>query len=269
MNLETGTNTNVTSDDRYRFDASLSPDNKYLAYTSGELWGIEIIDRNDEHSIKNIAHDEKIFRRVWSPDGKWIAYISVSKIIGGNDKICIVSPFGSNSSQLIAEMKNCFNLRWLSPDTLTWYANGQNWVSSIENPSPQLLYDCYNFIYAIQNWKYVLYRNYEKGRQGWWIDAKPTSFNIGGHGTERKILDNVDAVVAPNGQFMLYISTKGALVKVLLPDGKEEILPFKIPKGSNEDYPELSISQDGKSVVFIESVSNSKLILWEDPFIWD
>ena len=33
--------------------------------------------------------------------------------------------------------------------------------------------------------------------------------------------------------------------------------------------PELSISQDGKSVVFIESVSNSKLILWEDPFIWD
>ena len=76
-------------------------------------------------------------------------------------------------------------------------------------------------------------------------------------------------MVAPNGQFMLYISPEGELIKVLLPDGKEEVLPYKIPKGSNENYPELSISQDGKSVVFIESVSNSKLILWEDPFIWD
>ena len=31
--------------------------------------------------------------------------------------------------------------------------------------------------------------------------------------------------------------TKGELIKVLLPDGKEEVLPFKIPKGSNENYP--------------------------------
>ena len=271
MNLETGTITKITSDDRAKFDASLSPDNRYVTSTPdvGDLVGIEIIDRNGEHSIKNIANDEKVFRKMWSPDGKWIAYISWSKIIGGNDQIRIVSPFGSNSSQLIAETKNCFDLQWLSQDTLAWYADGKNWISSIENPSPQLLYDCYNFIYSIQNGKYVLYRNYEKGRQGWWIDAKPTSFKIGEHGTERKILENVDAAIATNGQFMLYISTEGNLIKVLLPNGKEKVLPFKIPKGSNENYPELSISQDGKSVVFIESVSNSKLILWEDPLIWD
>ena len=109
----------------------------------------------------------------------------------------------------------------------------------------------------------------KKGQKGWWIDTEPPSYNNDGHGTEKKILENVDVAIAPDGEFLLYISPEGELIKVLLPDGKEEVLPFKIPKGSNENYPELSISQDGKSVVFIESVSNSKLILWEDPFIWD
>lgn len=61
LNLETGVITNVTSDDRNRWDASLSPDNRYVAYIPGR-YGAEIIDRSGEQSIKNFASDERIYR---------------------------------------------------------------------------------------------------------------------------------------------------------------------------------------------------------------
>jgi hypothetical protein len=75
------------------------------------------------------------------------------------------------------------------------------------------------------------------------------------------------ADIDPNGQFMLYSSTSGELVKVWLPDGKEQRLPYRIPKSDLGSTPGFSISQDGKSVVFIDYVSNSKPMLWENPFI--
>jgi serine/threonine protein kinase len=268
LNLETGEIKSITSDDRNRRSARISPDNRFVSYTPGR-YGAEIIDRSGEQSIKNFASDEIIYQRLWSPDGKWIAYSSRSEIIGGKDKICVVSPFNTSNVRVVAEMKRCYDLRWLNQDTLTWVANGKNWISSIENASPQKLYDYYSLIYSIQNGKYFLYQSYLKGLEGWWVDTEPQSLSKDGSGTAKKIVESVDAAVAPNGHFMLYISPKGELIKVLLPDGKEEVLPHKISKGSNEDYPKLSISHDGKSVVFIESVSNSKLILWEDPFIWD
>jgi cytochrome c-type biogenesis protein CcmH/NrfF len=31
---------------------------------------------------------------------------------------------------------------------------------------------------------------------------------------------------------------------------------------------ESMIAQDGETVVYVERVSNSKLLLWENPFIW-
>lgn len=268
LNLETGEIKSITSDDRNRRGARISPNNRFVSYMPGR-YGAEIIDRFGEQSLKNFASDERVRGMSWSPDGKWIAYINLSEIIGGNDKLCLVSAFNTSNVKVIAEMINCYDLQWLGLDTLTWEADGKNWISSIENASPQKLYDYYSLIYSIQNGKYFLYQSYLKGREGWWVDTEPQSRSKDGSGTAKKIVESVDAAVAPNGQFMLYISPDGELIKVLLPDGKEEVLPFKIPKGSNENYPELSISQDGKSVVFIESVSNSKLILWEDPFIWD
>ena len=54
-------------------------------------------------------------------------------------------------------------------------------------------------IYSIQNGKYFLYQSYHKGREGWWIDTEPPSYDKDAHGTEKKILGNVDAAIAPDG----------------------------------------------------------------------
>ena len=76
LNLETGDIKSITSDDRNRRGARLSPDNRFVAYMPGR-YGAEIIDRFGEQSIKNFASDERICQMLWSPDGKWIAYISM------------------------------------------------------------------------------------------------------------------------------------------------------------------------------------------------
>ena len=129
-------------------------------------YGAEIIDRSGEQSIKNFANDERILQMLWSPDGKWIAYISISEIIGGKDKICVVSPFNTSNVKVIAEMKNCYNLQWLSQDTLIGMRMGKTGFHHIENPSPQQSYDYYSFIYSIQNGKYFLYQSYQERSEG-------------------------------------------------------------------------------------------------------
>jgi len=42
-------------------------------------------------------------------------------------------------------------------------------------------------------------------------------------------------------------------------------LPFSWPRGTDS----YRITQDGKAVTYVEYESNSKLMLWEDPFIWE
>lgn len=110
LNLETGEIKSITSDDRNRRGARISPNNRFVSYMPGR-YGAEIIDRFGEQSLKNFASDERVRGMSWSPDGKWIAYISLSEIIGGNDKLCLVSAFNTSNVKVIAEMINCYDLQ--------------------------------------------------------------------------------------------------------------------------------------------------------------
>ena len=280
LSLETGEYTRVTSDDRNKSGVCLSPDNRYVAYTPAAsydnfktLWGVEVVDRKGEQSPKVLVGEENVGRgnvKAWSPDGRWIGYTRVPEKVGENYKICIVSPFRPTRSQVVAEAELNHNdeatLRWQDEHTLGWYCKGKTWITSIENPKPEQFYEDSTNAYAIQNGKYVLFRDYQAGRVGWWIDTAPSSTKSG-RGFAKKVLGPVRAAIDPNGQFMLYSSTLGGLVKVTLPDGNEQRLPYRIPKTIFGTPIRFSISQDGKSVVFIEQVSNSKLMLLENPFI--
>ncbi len=53
------------------------------------------------------------------------------------------------------------------------------------------------------------------------------------------------------------------------PAGVTRPFPYRIEKTNAEFYPPLCFAGDGKSVAFIELEMNSKLIMWEDPFIWE
>ena len=66
LNLETGEIKAITSDDRNRRDARLSPDNRYVAYMPGR-YGAEIIDRSLENSQLKISQVMKEFVKCYGP----------------------------------------------------------------------------------------------------------------------------------------------------------------------------------------------------------
>jgi serine/threonine protein kinase/Tol biopolymer transport system component len=281
MNLETGRVTSITSDDRNRAALCVSPDMRYVACTNvastvdpaTSYWftwqGIEVVDLNGEYPTRTISTGERIAGiKSWSPGGTWIAYARLPDSVDGTTKICIVDPFAGTRSKVVAETKEravgSLNVRWVSPDTLSWFSGMKTWICSINNSQPVQLYEDSTSAYVIQGGKYVLFRDYRAGRQGWWVDASPMSA-IRSAGGARRVLDPVSTTIAPSGDFLLYSPRAGELRRLSLPDGKSSRVPYSLPPLSHWR----GISQDGKKMVYVEQAINSKLMLWQNPFIWE
>jgi serine/threonine protein kinase len=274
MDLQTGTITSVTSDDQNRAGVCVSPDNRFMAYTvvpSYSIWptwhGIQIMDIKGEYPIRTMCGEERVSRnKVWSPDGNWIAYTRTPDSIDGTTKICIVSPLVGNSSRIIAEAKGRpdqnVELRWVDGNTLSWFSEMKTWTCSVESSKPVQFYADSTDARLIQAGKYVLFRDHRVDRQGWWIDTSPSTLK-GIAANPKKIVGPALTAIAPIGEFLLYSPKPGELCRVSLPDGSTTPLPCRWPRAITSAL----VTQDGKNIVFIESSSNSKLRLWENPFV--
>jgi Tol biopolymer transport system component len=275
MDLQTGTITSITSDDQNRANLCVSPDNRFMAYTavpSYSIWptwrGIQIVDTKGEYPVRTICSGERVSKnKAWSPDGNWIAYTRTPDSVDGTTKICVVSPIAGTSSKIVAEAKGApdqdIQLRWVNRDTLSWFSEMKTWVSTVENSKPVQFFEDSTDARLIQGGKYVLFRDYRVGQLGWWIDTPPLPAK-GSKRTLRKILDPVTTVIAPGGEFLFHSPGVHELHRISLPDGKEMRLPYRSPLYFEYYY---LITEDGKAAIGIEHVSNSKLMLWENPFI--
>jgi hypothetical protein len=165
-------------------------------------------------------------------------------------------------------------MRWLDEHTLEWFTPKQmkTWMSSIENPKPQQVYDDSTRAYPIQERRYILFRDYRRGRQGWWIDMSP-AVTKSGNRVMKKIFGaeyGSRVSIAPDGRFLLYRTRSGELQKVSLPDGRVQRLPFRIQNiDLRYDWHGIgAITRDGKELAYIEYVTTGKLVLVENPFVW-
>ena len=274
MDLTTGKVTSITSDDQFRLAVCVSPDGRYAAYTavpSYPNWltwrGIEIVDAKGEYPVRTISADERIAgNKVWSPEGKWIAYGRPPDSVGGTLKVCIVSPFDGTRSKVVAEAKGRpdqnIRLWWVNRDSLTWFSEMKTWICSIEDSKLTQLYPDSTYALLIQGGRYVLFHDYRIGRQGWWICGVPSTLK-GREAIPRKISDPFDVLLDPRGEFLVYSPKPGELCRISLPDGKTTRLPFAPPLVTLLQ----AITRDGKSLVYLEGQWNSKLMLWENPFI--
>jgi hypothetical protein len=274
MDLETGKVTSLTSDDQNRLWSSLSPDKRWVAYAavcSYPVWhtvrGIQIVDTKGEHPVRNIIGEERISNiGGWSPDGTWIVFSQPPDSVGSPLKICIVSPFAGVRAKVIAETKGAntqdLYLRWIDRDTVSWFSEMKTWICGITNPKPTQLYEDSTRAISAPGGKYIVFYDYRVSRRGWWVDTSPGSVRKS-RGIPRKVLDSELAVIAPDGEFLLHERRPGELHRISLPDGKTIRLPFSWPRGTWF----YRITQDGKAVTYVEYESNSKLMLWENPFI--
>lgn len=104
--------------------ADLSPNAKRALFTArGNVFTVPA----NKGNIENITNEQGVNNRgaVWSPDGKWIAYISDKS---GNDEIYIMKPDGTDKTQLTNNGKFYrYSILW-SPDSkkLLSYDNTRN-----------------------------------------------------------------------------------------------------------------------------------------------
>ena len=288
MNLEGGKVSAITSDDVNRWALCISPDNQHLAFVPVNAfpqllttYGIQVIDRSRAESPLNLVSDVRTagFQTAWSPDGQWIAFVGRPDSVDQMSTICVVSPSSPASLKVIGKGVQdstgygwqVSSVRWLDEHTLEWFTLEQmkTWMSSIENPNPQQFYDDSTRAYPIQDRRYILFRDYRRGRQGWWIDMSPAVTKASGRIT-KKILGAEEVSIAPDGRFLLYRTSSGELQKVSLPDGKVQRLPFRIQNISVNVGKEGigAITRDGKELAYIEYVTTGKVVLVENPFIW-
>ncbi|MBV8721411.1 MAG: PD40 domain-containing protein [Candidatus Eremiobacteraeota bacterium] len=100
-----------------------SPDGKHLVYRVNRYQDpdalppsdIEVAGADGAHPVAITNSGRHDTEPVWSPDGKWIAYVSMPAESSGDFRIRIISPDGKTSRDLLVQTTTLAQLSW-SPD---------------------------------------------------------------------------------------------------------------------------------------------------------
>ncbi|HZY99633.1 MAG TPA: hypothetical protein VFE36_08675 [Candidatus Baltobacteraceae bacterium] len=101
----------------------VAPDGKHIAYRVNRYQDpdslppsdIYVGDKNGAHGVAITHSGQHDTQPGWSPDGKWIAYVSMPAESSGNFHIRLVSPDGRGSRELLAQTTTISMISW-SPD---------------------------------------------------------------------------------------------------------------------------------------------------------
>ena len=165
-------------------DVRLSPDNKRVAFASGNgIWTLDL----ERQTKTRITFDEQVVQEpAWSPDGKSLIFSVLVAGGGGNVEIRSKSSDGSGAEKKLVEQNNYHSPSW-SPDgkyvTYLWGegekmvslwirpANGEGKaVAAVQPPSAQSNLSAYR-ISPDSHW--VAYASDESGQQDVYITTFP------------------------------------------------------------------------------------------------
>jgi len=177
-------------------DVRLSPDNKRVAFASGNgIWTLDL----ERQTKTRITFDEQVVQEpAWSPDGKSLIFSVLVAGGGGNVEIRSKSSDGSGAEKKLVEQNNYHSPSW-SPDgkyvTYLWGegekmvslwirpANGEGKaVAAVQPPSAQSNLSAYR-ISPDSHW--VAYASDESGQQDVYITTFPEGkgkWRVSSHG---------------------------------------------------------------------------------------
>jgi hypothetical protein len=255
----------VTFDDRQIGSAALSPDGSQIIYEMNNpdplklTRSIYLMDRSGENR-REIARGEGISTSPeFSPDGKWILFLSKSESARNDSTgLYLLETQSLGSPRFICR---ALRYQWLNNKEFMVSTPARTLRMSVDGPGATQFYQDSTFAFPILKGGYVLYGDLHKNRQGMWIDPSPGPRSV--PSKPRRILSFTDPfAIGHDGSFILVIKDVGEIWRMKLPDGKQERIPATFPGASLASS--LSISNDEKEIVYIDSRISAKLVMIEN-----
>ena len=256
----------VTSGDVRAVGASFSPDREHIAYVSGDLDPINqeahlfVADRDGKAQRQLTTGSVRVLGSRWSPDGQWLAYSCWALGEPGDSaKVFLIQPLNPGPARLLCKGTL---IEWLDNGRVIVYSGARTMMYSIRGAPLTQVYQDSTFAIPIQGSNQLMFRDFRKGREGWWsavIDAP------GRNGSEAKrILPEKASCVAPPGcRFLVYIEPQRSELRLIWRSSlKEEPLGTALPgRAIMRD-----VSTDGKEILWTKADYRSKLVLVKNVF---
>jgi hypothetical protein len=269
----------ITFDDRVLDDPSFSPDGKLIAFVTGEIDPLKsegrhvyIMDRDGNNRHQQTYGLELARNPTWSPDGKWIAYGSMLDPIDSS-KIYLNEVSKPGIPRAISRGVRAW---WVSPETLIIHGPTNSLITSIKETEPERFFQDSTWAFLILQGKYILYYDLHKGKEGWWIVSSAAPQGSLSSKPRKICFSPLAVVLAPDQKYMFYAKRppgfgKMTRLKISFPDGKEEPYPERGNSNIEWEYAvgvssRVSLSYDGKEIVYISGGSVNKLVIIDNLF---
>jgi hypothetical protein len=272
MDLTNGSVRSLTLGDRLRSTPDVSASGKLVAFSARDQGAVSlnldifVMDR-DGKNVNKVTDDASAkFSVAWSPDEKWIGYLS----FGTNEPIDSVRVN-------IVRSDHPGQQRFLMAGTIAGWWNGNqvivrkgmsSFIYSIDSDGYEKTLEDSVFAYPVLNDKFVLIVDYRNTRRGLWI-ATMSSYQSTGSAHATLLLKSIPYrwVRSLESSDIYYLtSVGGELYRLKLPGGKSERIKWVPPRLGIDPFGLASFVVYGKELFYTEYQRYSRYFLIDNLF---
>ena len=250
----------LTSDDRSVTSVSVSPDRKSIAFAMNEddadflaaAFHLYVMDREGRGRRQLTFSNEVVGSPQFSPDGRYVAYLS--RGLSEPDDSLKVNVFPLTGSSSATTLRLGFQFEWINESELSVFHGAASYRVPLTGGVGTKLMEDSLYALPLDNGKIMVYRDTRIGRVGLW------SLAANSRTARRLTTERENALIV--ARFAYFFGTDRNLWKVSLMDGRRERIPGTLPDVASVNL--LSISPDGKEIVFVRRQSRGKLVMIEN-----